>query len=119
MHFDDARQELQEAMNLHDGPLVPVEDCINKGFAYLLSDRQLFSWSAWERFNHAVSLGGLKDYKAIIQCGIHSARNEKYQCYHVLKSKPTTCDTSSRNTPTPPDGKYQQFRVVLPPKQET
>lgn len=69
-----------------DDPLVDSIDLINKGFAYIAFDKNLFTYSARECFLKATKLDINKKYSSIIKCGLKQVENEDEEpCYHAVK----------------------------------
>lgn len=52
-------------------PSLLVKDAINKGFAYLVSDKEAYSYSSRECFEIAQKNDPKNEYRDIINCGIN------------------------------------------------
>ena len=98
--FDDAKIRrcnyvLSTAINIsNDDPSISVVDFINKGFAYLVANGDLFALSALECFLSARELDKDNKYDIEIECGISqtelilkNASNPEELCRHYIEPK--------------------------------
>jgi hypothetical protein len=71
-------------MSVND-PNFTLANAINKGYAYLACNRDLFSWQILECFELALKLDPEQKHSAIINCGVKQVLENEKACYHLMK----------------------------------